>query len=161
MPCHRHPRTDSAGAVGVESADQCRVAHPPTTIRRDIGSPIAAARAAVADAVGKWDRDFVSLALVLTTVLVRNALVHTSADPEIAIEVRGSDQLFVAVSDDSSDVPARVEDEHGHTRAASGLAVLTTLSRQWSYTPRGTGKTVWAVIGPEEVARFTDPEREV
>ncbi|GAC54568.1 hypothetical protein [Gordonia amicalis] len=129
------------------------------TIPRDAGSPIAAARVAVADAVEKWDPDFVSLALVLATILVRNVLAHTSSDPDISIEVHHSDRLIVAVSDDSPDLPVRVEDADGGTPIASGLSVLTSLSRHWSYTPRGSGKTVWAVIGPEEVARFTGPGR--
>ncbi|MCK8614698.1 sulfate transporter [Gordonia sp. C13] len=125
-----------------------------TTIPRGVGSPLAAARGAVADAVEKWNPDYVPLALVLATILVRNVLAHTSSDPDLWIEVHNSDRLFVAVSDNSSEAPARIEDPRGSTPAASGLALLTSLSRHWSYTPRGTGKTVWAVIGPDEVARF-------
>ena len=31
----------------------------------------------------------------------------------------------------------------------SGLAIVSALSRAWGSTPTSSGKTVWAVIGPE------------
>ncbi|CNJ97610.1 stas domain-containing protein [Mycobacterium tuberculosis] len=31
----------------------------------------------------------------------------------------------------------------------SGLAIVDALSREWGSTPTSSGKTVWAVIGPE------------
>ena len=32
---------------------------------------------------------------------------------------------------------------------AGGLSVVAALSRQWGNVPTSTGKTVWALIGPE------------
>ncbi|OUC80002.1 hypothetical protein [Gordonia lacunae] len=131
-----------------------------TVIPRHGPAPLDAARGAVVRAVEDWNPDFVRLARLLTTILVGNVLRHTHADPDIRVEVHGTGRLVVAVSDDSPTVPVRVEDTHGDTPIASGLAVLALLSRHWGYTPTGNGKTVWAVVGAEEVARFDEPDRQ-
>ena len=44
----------------------------------------------------------------------------------------------------------------------SGLAIVDALSRAWGSTPTSSGKTVWAVIGPENQLKLTsrgDPAR--
>ncbi|MBD0860375.1 sulfate transporter [Gordonia sp. zg691] len=127
-----------------------------TTVPRYIGSPVAAARGIVVDTVEGWNIDYSALASLLTTILVSNVLAHTHSDPDIRVEVHGNTRLIVAVSDESADLPLRAEDTSGHTPVASGLALLTSLTRHWGCTPTAGGKTVWAVAGPGEVARFSE-----
>jgi hypothetical protein len=54
----------------------------------------------------------------------------------------------IAVSDDST-TPALRLPSPGEGIDVSGLAIVDALSRAWGSTPTATGKTVWAVIGPE------------
>ena len=57
--------------------------------------------------------------------------------------------VTVAVEDSSH--PRRVCEEatDGRTRVPSGLRIVAAMCRTWGNTPTPTGKTVWAVIGPE------------
>lgn len=124
-----------------------------TTISRN-ESAVATARVLVAHEVEEWNAKYAKLALVVTTVLVSNVVAHTDSDPDLRVEVHGDDRLVLAVGDRSPRPPMRTEDRHGRIPVASGLALLSALTMQWSYTPTGDGKTVWAVIGPDEVAQF-------
>ncbi len=38
---------------------------------------------------------------------------------------------------------------NGNGIDVSGLAIVDALSRAWGSTPTASGKTVWAIIGPE------------
>jgi hypothetical protein len=54
----------------------------------------------------------------------------------------------IAVSD-ASGAPAARLDSPTKGIDVSGLAIVEALSRAWGSTPTSSGKTVWAVIGPE------------
>lgn len=87
-------------------------------------------------------------ALVIVDVLVANVLKHTQSAPGLRLETN-RETVTIAVDDGSRQAAHRHEHLSGAVDKASGLAVVTALSRAWGSTPRSSGKTVWAVIGPE------------
>jgi anti-anti-sigma regulatory factor len=89
----------------------------------------------------------IPVALVVVNVFVENVLEHTGSVPLMRIETDGA-TATIAVSDDSS-TPALRLPSPGTGIDVSGLAIVDALSRAWGSTPTSTGKTVWAVIGPE------------
>lgn len=107
------------------------------------------ARDLVAEALAEWSRsELIPVATVIVNVFTENVLQHTAGLPTVRLETDGQD-VTVAVEDVSSSPAARHEDELcGGTRAA-GLAIVAAVCRAWGSSPTPSGKTVWAVIGPE------------
>lgn len=89
----------------------------------------------------------IPVALVVVNVFVENVLEHTASVPAIRIEAHG-DTAVIAVSD-ANNAPAAQLPPPTTGIDVSGLAIVDALSRAWGSTPTATGKTVWAVIGPE------------
>lgn len=84
---------------------------------------------------------------LLVSEVVANAVVHTSSDVKVAVQLR-SDAVRVAVTDSDPAQPERREataaDESGR-----GLELVETLSSSWGVDPIPGGKHVWF-----EVPRF-------
>ncbi len=102
--------------------------------------------------VREWLTDWsqprlIPVALVVVNVFLENVLEHTGSDPLVRIECDGS-TATIAVSDDSGAPAARLPSP-AKGIDVSGLAIVAALSRAWGSTPTLSGKTVWAVIGPE------------
>ena len=89
----------------------------------------------------------IPVALVVVNVFVENVLEHTGSDPVMRIEADGA-TATIAVSD-GSNAPALRLPSPPKGIDVSGLAIVDALSREWGSTPTSSGKTVWAVIGPE------------
>jgi anti-anti-sigma factor len=89
----------------------------------------------------------IPVALVVVNVFVENVLEHTGSDPVMRIEADGV-TATIAVSD-GSNAPALRLDSPPKGIDVSGLAIVDALSRDWGSTPTSSGKTVWAIIGPE------------
>jgi hypothetical protein len=85
--------------------------------------------------------------LVVVNVFVENVLEHTGSVPMMRIESDGA-TATIAVSDGSSASAQRLPSP-ATGLDMSGLAIVAALSRAWGSTPTSSGKTVWAVIGPE------------
>jgi anti-anti-sigma factor len=118
-----------------------------TTIARPLGR--AEARRFVADSLHAWDADDMSpAAATVAWLLVDNALVHTLSDPVVIVEEFGG-VITIAVEDASSSPAMRHESAGGGTDVVSGLAIVNSMTRIWGSAPTSTGKTVWAVLGPE------------
>ncbi|HEY2502110.1 MAG TPA: STAS domain-containing protein [Mycobacterium sp.] len=95
-----------------------------------------------------WSQSaLIPVALVVVNVFVENVLEHTGSVPLMRIETDGA-TATIAVSDDSTTPALRLQSP-GNGIDVSGLAIVDALSRAWGSTPTATGKTVWAVIGPE------------
>jgi hypothetical protein len=95
-----------------------------------------------------WSQSkLIPVALVVVNVFVENVLEHTSSVPVVRIEAQGN-TATIAVSD-GSDAPAVRLPSPPKGIDVSGLAIVDALSRAWGSTPTSSGKTVWAVIGPE------------
>lgn len=93
-------------------------------------------------------RELVPVTATVTTVFVENALVHTVSAPVLILE-HCRELVTVAVEDTSAAIPQRREDPLLGADIVSGLAIVAALSRSWGSSSTPNGKTVWAVIGPE------------
>ena len=95
-----------------------------------------------------WSQStLIPVALVVVNVFVENVLEHTASVPHVRIESQGA-TATIAVSDNSH-APALRLPPPASGIDVSGLAIVEALSRAWGSTPTAAGKTVWAVIGPE------------
>lgn len=114
-----------------------------------VHSSLRRARALTAEWLLAWSRsEMIAVAALIVDVLVENVLEHTQSAPALIIESRGS-TVTIAVEDNSQMPAVRHEHPRRGAGAVSGLAVVAALSRTWGSTPTSTGKTVWAVVGPE------------
>lgn len=89
----------------------------------------------------------IPVALVVVNVFIENVLEHTGSDPVMMIDCDGV-TATIAVSDASTTHAVRLPSPSKGIDV-SGLAIVSALSRAWGSTPTASGKTVWAVIGPE------------
>lgn len=106
-------------------------------------------RELMADWLTDWQRpDLISLAKLVVTVFVENVLQHTTSEPVLRLETHG-ELVTVAVQDGNSLLPVRRERSIRGGDEVSGLAIVAALCRSWGNAPTPSGKTVWAVMGPE------------
>ncbi len=141
-----HPDVDSALASLVTDKPprrRVRLELPPLT------SSLRRSRDFVAEWLSNWSlNQLIPTAKVIVDVLVENVLHHTGSRPVVRLESAGS-AVTIAV-EDTDDAPAvRRETPTGGAGYTSGLAVVGALSRAWGSSPTPRGKTVWAVVGPE------------
>ena len=107
------------------------------------------ARELVAEWLAAWSHvELVPVATVVVNVFVENVLQHTACTPVLVLESDG-EAVTISVQDDSSIPAARHEDPHLGGDRVSGLAIVASVCRAWGSTPMPSGKTVWAVLGPE------------
>jgi hypothetical protein len=109
----------------------------------------ALARILIREWLSTWAHDSLTpVACTVATIFIENVLAHTDSAPVLILEHQG-DTLTIAVEDGSHRPAVRHEDaEHG-AEIVSGLAIVAALSRAWGSIPIASGKTVWAVVGPE------------
>jgi hypothetical protein len=107
------------------------------------------ARRLVAEALLDWSLpELVAVATVIVNVFVENVLEHTHSAPVLRLESNGT-TVSIAVEDGSPVLPVRHEDGSQGGGRVSGLAIVAAVSRVWGNLPTPSGKTVWAVVGPE------------
>ena len=112
---------------------------------------VGLARAMVTDWLTRWDaRDLIPVAATVATVFVENVLDHTDSAPVLIVESY-RDAVTVAVEDGSDRLPGRHEDADRGAEIVSGLAIVAALCRAWGATPTLTGKTVWGLVGRENL----------
>jgi anti-anti-sigma factor len=112
---------------------------------------VGLARATVTDWLTRWDaRDLIPVAATVATVFVENVLDHTDSAPVLIVESY-RDAVTVAVEDGSDRLPGRHEDADRGAEIVSGLAIVSALCRVWGATPTPTGKTVWGLVGRENL----------
>jgi STAS domain-containing protein len=104
------------------------------------------------EVVGEWltawsQPDLIPVAKVVVTAFVENVLQHTDSSPGVRLESDGT-AVTVAV-EDASHLPAGPREGRRTNAAPSGLHIVSALCRMWGNAPTPSGKTVWAVIGPE------------
>ncbi len=134
------------------------VPHAWSTVRRRahvrlpaVPSSAAVARTLVSEWLTAWTRtSLIPTASTVATIFIANVLAHTESAPVLRLELRG-DALTVAVEDASHQPASRHEDAERGSDTVSGLAIVTALSRAWGSTPTASGKTVWALLGPEDL----------
>jgi hypothetical protein len=119
-----------------------------TELPRGLAS-VARSRELAAEWLAAWSRpDLISVTKLIVTVLIENVLVHTHSAPVLRLECKG-DLVTVAVEDESAEPAVRRELPTHGVDDVSGLAIVAALCREWGNSPSPTGKSVWAVIGPE------------
>ena len=95
-----------------------------------------------------WSQaDLISVTKVIVTAFVENVLQHTDSSPNVRLESDGA-AVTVAV-EDTSHAQAGVRESPTGGGAPSGLRIVNALCRTWGNSPTPSGKTVWAVVGPE------------
>jgi hypothetical protein len=95
-----------------------------------------------------WSLDeLIPVTNIVVTALVENVLKHTISAPNVRLETDGV-TVTVAVEDGSHRLAELPEGSDG-THQTSGLSIVAALSRVWGNAPTSSGKTVWAVLGPE------------
>ncbi|TFV61131.1 sulfate transporter [Mycobacterium sp. PS03-16] len=109
---------------------------------------LAQSRSVIEEWLTTWSQTaYIPVAKVVATALIENVLEHTESAPSLRLETDGT-VLTVAV-DDTSSRPAHVREEVDSPDLPSGLRIVAVLTRMWGNAPTPTGKTVWAVLGPE------------
>jgi hypothetical protein len=93
--------------------------------------------------------DFVAVTNVIATAFIENVLDHTDSAPNLRLESDGT-TVTVAV-EDTNHSSAGIREVPGNLSRASGLNIVAALCRVWGNAPNTSGKTVWAVIGPENI----------
>lgn len=102
----------------------------------------------VAEWLSAWSQtELIPVAKVIVTALVENVLQHTDGSLSVRLETDGA-TVTVAV-EDTSHAPASVRESACGADAPSGLRIVSALCRTWGNSPTSSGKTVWAIIGPE------------
>jgi hypothetical protein len=103
----------------------------------------------VAESLAAWSlAELIPVATVIVNVFIENVLQHTASTPTVVLETDGT--IVTVAVQDGSDVPAlRREDIGRGHHQVSGLAIVAAVSRAWGCLPTPSGKTVWAVVGPE------------
>lgn len=120
--------------------------------RTELPAALASLRAArefVAQRLTEWSFEhLVPVATVIVNVFVENVLQHTGGGPVLLVETDGK-SVSLSVHDDSPASAARHEDPCRGAEQISGLAIVASVCRAWGSAPTPSGKTVWALIGPE------------
>lgn len=110
---------------------------------------LRAAREFVARRLTEWRyQELIPVATVVANVFVENVLQHTVGGSVLVLETDGH-TVSVSVRDSSSTPAVRHEDSRRGADLVSGLAIVASVSRAWGSAPTPAGKTVWAVVGPE------------
>jgi hypothetical protein len=95
-----------------------------------------------------WSKsELIPVSKVVATTLVENVLQHTDSAPRLRVETNGV-AVTVAVEDTSA-APAGMREVSPGPGVLSGLHMVAALCRTWGNSPTPSGKTVWALIGPE------------
>ena len=83
-------------------------------------------------------------ALLLTSELVTNSLLHGGPPVVVAVDCDG-ERLQVRVRDGSPEVPEAREPDRS-AESGRGLALVAAVSEDWGVDPEPDGKYVWFVI---------------
>jgi hypothetical protein len=135
-------------AFGTLTDDRRTRRRAPTELPASLAS-LRRARELVAEWLAAWSHvELIPVATVIVNVFIENVLQHTASAPVLVLETDGA-AVTIAVQDDSSQPATRREDPDRGADRLSGLTIVASVCRAWGSIPTPSGKTVWAVIGPE------------
>ena len=139
--------TENAAMKAVAKQGRRERQHAKATLPANLAS-LREARQLVREWLTTWSKPgLIPAALVVVNIFIENVLEHTGSDPLLRIECDGH-AATIAVSDGSVAPAVRLTSPPKGIDV-SGLAIVDALSRAWGSTPTSSGKTVWAIIGPE------------
>lgn len=111
-----------------------------------VPASVGVARSFLAGALEDYadaDRD---VALLLTSELVTNAILHARTPVDLGV-LRDGERLLVCVADRMDDGPELVpRDQSGTRPGGRGLAIVADLADTWGTETYTGGKTVWFVL---------------
>ena len=111
-----------------------------------VPASVGLARSLVRDSLAGFDGDARDVALLLTSELVTNAILHARTPVQLGVLVDG-DRALVCVADRLPESPALSPRAHSHDRPGGrGLALVEDLADTWGTTTYTGGKTVWFVL---------------
>lgn len=111
-------------------------------------SSLRRSRALVDQWLTAWTQvGLIPVTQVIITALVENVQAHATSWPQVRLETDGT-TVTIAVEDDTHAQASVRETAEGSERP-SGLRIVNALCRHWGNAPTPSGKTVWAVVGPE------------
>jgi anti-sigma regulatory factor (Ser/Thr protein kinase) len=90
-------------------------------------------------------------ALLLTSELVTNAVLHAGTDLEVGLDV-GDDAIRVEVTDRGAGYPL-VERAGLDAEQGRGLMIVSRLASRWGVAVKPDRKAVWFELGGEQAAR--------
>ncbi len=131
------------------SYERSIAASPPAamTLPTTVDAP-AVARRHLRSHIGSLYPAALGDALILTSELVSNAVVH--GEPEITLTVRiGPSALTVIVADGSPELPSPIPTlASPESVRGRGLAIVDALATRWGVIPRPAkhGKAIWFVL---------------
>lgn len=129
--------------------DRARTRRHARTELPDSLAALHKARKFVAEWLGASSHvELIPVVTVIVNIFVENVLQHTASAPVLVLESDGA-AVTISVQDGSSRPAARHEDPDRSGDKVSGLAIVASVCRAWGSIPTPTGKTVWAVVGPE------------
>ena len=91
------------------------------------------------------DEERREVAVLLTSEVVTNAVVHGAGEPEVTVEA-GAGGVRVQVTDGSR-VPPQLRRVGPDAVGGRGVALLDILADAWGAAPTATGKAVWFELG--------------
>ena len=139
--------TEKAAMKALDRLTRRAVRHADAELPANLTS-LRESRRLVREYLTAWSQSpLIPVALVVVNVFVENVLEHTGSVPLMRVETDGA-TATIAVSDSSSTPALRLASPETGIDV-SGLAIVEALSRAWGSAPTSSGKTVWAVIGPE------------
>ena len=111
-----------------------------------VPASVGLARSLVRESLAGFDGDARDVALLLTSELVTNAILHARTPVQLGVLVDG-DRALVCVADRLPESPALSPRAHSHDRPGGrGLALVEELADTWGTTTYRGGKTVWFVL---------------
>lgn len=94
-------------------------------------------------AVAHVSAESTETALLLTSELVTNAVLHAGGSPVLAVDVQPA-RLRVTVTDHGAPLPAPPTSVPPLEESGRGLFLVETLAHRWGSDPQGAGgKAVW------------------
>ena len=100
----------------------------------------------VSKSLGDLRPDDLEVAVLLTSELVTNAVLHTRTPVQVGV-LTADDDVLVCVGDRLADSPPLVpRPPSGDRPGGRGLALVNQLADSWGTTAYSGGKTVWFVL---------------
>jgi anti-sigma regulatory factor (Ser/Thr protein kinase) len=102
----------------------------------------SASRRFVKEALARWELDALTdTAVLLTSELVTNAIVHAQTEVAVTIRRKNRDSVTISVQDGSSIQP-RVSAHAEDSTTGRGISILDQLAASWEVIRHRAGKTV-------------------